>query len=187
MQQLARMVGPVVLQFPAHDPALAALARQLAEAQPLIALAETGESELTIRDGWGRPTGIRFRGVPLGQELQVLADDLVAVSRGSTSLSPLGRMQARELPEGLELWILATPACLRCAQAARLAHAMALESNGRLTATVVDISDRPDLIQRFRVTTVPWFVVNEEHSFSGPLPELLLLQRLADVATAEKE
>jgi hypothetical protein len=29
---------------------------------------------------------------------------------------------------------------------------------------------------------VPWFVVNKKQSFSGPLPELLLVQRLADLA-----
>lgn len=183
MQQLARMVSPVVLQFPGHDPAMAALARRLAEAQPLIELEETNQAELAIRDGWGRPTGMQFRGVPQGQELAVLLDDLVAASLGSTTLSPLARMQAGELPEGLQLWILSTPACLRCAQAARLAHALALESKGKLTVTVIDVSERPDIIQQFRATTVPWFVVNEQHSFAGPLPELLLVQRLADLAT----
>lgn len=160
-----------------------ALARRLAEAQPLIELKETDEADLAIADGWGRPTGIQFRGLPQGQELQVLLDDMVAVSRGSTAVSPLGRMQARELPAGSQLWILATPACLRCSQAARLAHGIALESAGKLTATVIDVSDRPDLITQFGATTVPWFVVNEAQSFAGPLPELLLIQRVADIAS----
>jgi hypothetical protein len=186
LQQLERMVGPVVLQVPGHDPAMMALARRLTEAQPLIELEETGGPDLSISDGWGRPTGIYFRGLPQGQELQVLLDDLVAVSRGSTGLSPLGRMQARELPGGAQLWVLATPACLRCSQAARLAHAIAFESGGRLTATVVDVSERLDLIERFGATTVPWCVVNEAHSFAGPLPELLLIQRIADVAANQQ-
>jgi len=64
VQQLERMVGPVVLQVPGHDPAMMALARRLAEAQPLIELAETSGSDLCISDGWGRPTGICFRGLP---------------------------------------------------------------------------------------------------------------------------
>lgn len=187
MQQLDRMVGTVVLQVPGHDPAMVALARRLAEAQPLIELVETDGPDLAIADGWGRPAGIQFRGLPRGQELQVLLDDLVAVSRGSTPLSPLGRMQARELPEGSQLWILATPACLRCSQAARLAHAIALESNGRLTATVIDVSERPDLIAQFGATTVPWFVVGGQHSFAGPLPELLLIQRLADLTLRTRD
>ncbi|MGE5673739.1 MAG: thioredoxin family protein [Mycobacterium leprae] len=178
VERLESMMGPVVLQSGAP------LAQELAGLAPDSLLSvEPGEDDrVALLDGYGRPTGIRFEGVPQGQELNVLLDDIVAVSRGSTALTPLGRMEAQTLPEGLSLWVLSTPACTRCAQAARLAHAIALESKGRLTATVVDVSDRPELITRFGATTVPWFVVEERVSFAGPLPELVLLQRLAGAA-----
>lgn len=59
---------------------------------------------------------------------------------------------------------------------------MALESGGRLAATMIDLTDRADLVERFSVTTVPYFVVNRRAGFAGPLPELVLLQRIHDQA-----
>lgn len=49
---------------------------------------------------------------------------------------------------------------------------------------MVDLTHHPELAERFAVTTVPYFVVNGRSGFPGPLPELLLLQRIADLAAA---
>lgn len=57
---------------------------------------------------------------------------------------------------------------------------MALESRGRLTATMIDLTHHADLLERFSVGTVPYFVVGEREGFPGPLPELILLQRIQD-------
>lgn len=57
---------------------------------------------------------------------------------------------------------------------------MALESRGRLTATMIDLTQHPEMAGRFGVTTVPYFVAGERVGFAGPLPELILLQRLLD-------
>lgn len=59
---------------------------------------------------------------------------------------------------------------------------MALESGGKLKAVAVDVSREPDLIRQFGAQTVPFFVVNGVQGFPGPLPELILVQRLADLA-----
>lgn len=179
-QRLAAMIGPVVLQIPSGDAAAAAFAHELAEGSPLLEVVEGEDQQITLLDSYGRPTGIAFEGLPLGQELGVLLDDILAVSRGATSLSPLGRMQAKELSGSLQ--ILVTPTCTRCSQAVRLAHAIALESRGSLTATAVDVSEQQALIAHFGVNTVPYFVWNGETGFAGPLPELILLQRLSDTA-----
>ncbi|MFZ5823247.1 MAG: hypothetical protein ACOY94_02695 [Bacillota bacterium] len=63
-------------------------------------------------------------------------------------------------------------------------HEMALESRGRLTANVVDLTHHPEWMERFSVTTVPYFVVGEKAGFPGPLPELILLQRIHDHAAS---
>jgi hypothetical protein len=44
----------------------------------------------------------------------------------------------------------------------------------------VDVSAEPALITQFQATTVPYFVLNRTKGFAGPLPELFLVQRLAD-------
>lgn len=57
---------------------------------------------------------------------------------------------------------------------------MALESRGRLTGIMIDLTRHPEWLERFTVSTVPFFVVGQKTGFSGPLPELILLQRLLD-------
>jgi alkyl hydroperoxide reductase subunit AhpF len=114
MEQLAKMIGPVTLRFAAEDLAAAALVAELSTEQPLVQAETTQAPEregpgatLELRDSWGRATGIRFQGLPAGQERGALLDALVMVSRGSTPLSPLARAQARDLSG--ELWVLVTP------------------------------------------------------------------------------
>ncbi len=64
----------------------------------------------------------------------------------------------------------------------RLAHEVALESRGRVTAIAVDLLQHPDLVQQFGVSTVPYFILNDEIGLPGPVAELHLLQWVADNA-----
>lgn len=69
----------------------------------------------------------------------------------------------------------------------RLAHEIALESRGRVTATAVDLAHHPDLLERYRVSTVPFFVLGERLGLPGPVTELHLLQWVADNAPSSEE
>lgn len=180
-QRLEAMVGPVVLQVPPDDQSMQSLAAELADGD-LLTVAAGEPGSITLVDAYGRPTGIHFRDLPLGQELDPFLDAILAVSGRGGSLTPLGRTQAQELPEGTELWVLVSTSCTRCAQAVRLAHAIALESRGRLKATAIDLTQHPELITQYGISAVPSFVINQRTAFPGPLPELVLLQRLADQA-----
>lgn len=186
-ERLQAMVAPVTLCLSGQgevQEGLRALAQELAALNELVEIQESCPAEddgltpsLRLLDGWGRDTGIRFVGIPLGQELPVLLNDLVAVSRGVTSISPLGRSQARDLKG--ELLVFWTPSCPRCAQAVRLAHELALEGK-ELRVTAVDVTLYPNLIAEYGAQTAPFFVWERRLAFPGPLPELLLLQRLQD-------
>lgn len=110
-ERLARLAGPVVLRVAPADAGMRALAGDLIAltADELLTL-EEGEGEgLRLLDGWGRETGIVFRDPPVGQEFPVLLDAILAVSRGGSLLSPLGRSQASSLPEGATLQVFVTP------------------------------------------------------------------------------
>lgn len=171
----------------AQEQPLQQLAAQLAAMSPLLHLLQAPQPDtglqartptLALWNAEQQDTGIRFLGSPAGLEFEVLLSDLIAISRGSTELTPLARAYAQQLPAG-ELQVLVTPSCPRCAQAARLAHQIALASK-KVHATVTDLTLFPDLAQRYQATTAPYFVWNETLRFPGPVPELALLQRLAD-------
>lgn len=109
-ERLNAMTGPVVLSVPQSDGAMRELSSELAALGGGLLTVEAGEGDaLALLDGWGRPAGIRFRGLPQGLELEALVDGILNLSRGSTPLSPLGRVQAAGLPAGTEVWVLTTP------------------------------------------------------------------------------
>ncbi len=186
-QRLSQMMGPVVLRVPAASGEIAELAAELtgtveSEEEALLTVEPWEGESLTLLDGWGRETGIHFRDIPVGQELTALVDAILAVSKGTAVLSPLGRSQAQSLPAGSEVWIFVTPSCPRCSAMVRLANEIALESRGNLRAVTIDLTHHPEMVGRFNVLTAPYFVVGGKTGFPGPLPELILLQRIADVA-----
>jgi len=59
--------------------------------------------------------------------------------------------------------------------AARLAHMMAMVSP-HITADVIEVSEFPQLAQRYQVRGVPKTVINERVEFLGALPEPQFLQ-----------
>lgn len=109
-ERLKALIGPVVLSVPRADSAMRGLAKDLAALGGELLSVEEGDGDaLSLLDGWGRPAGVRFRGLPQGLELEALIEGIINLSRGSTPLSPLGRAQASSLPEGTEVWVLTTP------------------------------------------------------------------------------
>ena len=70
--------------------------------------------------------------------------------------------------------------------AARLAHKMALESP-RVTADVIEATEFPHLVQRYRVRAVPKIVINEGVEFEGALPEAAFLRQVLTAAGGEEE
>ena len=57
----------------------------------------------------------------------------------------------------------------------RLAQHMAVASE-RVTATVIEATEFPDLAQAYRVMAVPKIVINDRVEFEGALPEPQFLE-----------
>lgn len=58
---------------------------------------------------------------------------------------------------------------------------MAVESS-RITAEVIEISEFPEMAQRYKVYGVPRVVLNETHAFEGALPEADFMAKVAEAA-----
>lgn len=105
----------------------------------------------------------------------------MAVSRRDSGLSPQTRQALAGLARDVHIQVFVTPTCPYCPRAARLAHAMALESP-RVRADVIDASEYPDLAQRYSVYGVPKVVINETTQFEGALPEAAFLAAVLQAA-----
>ncbi|MDR7463775.1 MAG: thioredoxin family protein [Armatimonadota bacterium] len=124
---------------------------------------------------------MRYYGIPAGFEFAAFLEDLVAVSRRDSGLSPQTRQALAGLARDVHIQVFVTPTCPYCPRAARLAHAMALESP-RVRADVIDASEYPDLAQRYSVYGVPKVVINETTQFEGALPEAAFLAAVLQAA-----
>jgi hypothetical protein len=60
---------------------------------------------------------------------------------------------------------------------ARLAHKMAI-ANSHIVADVVEVSEFPDLAQRYVVRGVPKTVINDSVEFLGNVPEATFVEHL---------
>jgi glutaredoxin-like protein len=134
---------------------------------------------LLARDGDAR---VRFYGIPAGFEFATLVDALIMVSRGEPRLSPTARAQLAGLSGSIHLQVFVTPTCPYCPHIARLACAAAVASS-HVRTDVVEVSEFPDLVDRYRIIGVPKVVINETVAFEGAVPEEEFVQRLLKMTT----
>jgi glutaredoxin-like protein len=113
---------------------------------------------------------VRYFGIPAGYEFGSFVEELIDVANGTTDLAPATRSALQGLARDVHIQVFVTPACLFCPAAARLAHKMAVESD-KVTADVVEATEFPDLVERYKVHGVPKVVVNETVEFTGAQPE----------------
>lgn len=128
---------------------------------------------LTPEDGQDR--GVWFFGAPSGYEFRTLMEDLVDVSRGTTSLSDETRAALQELTSPVHIQVFVTPTCPYCPQAVRLAHQFALESD-QVRGDMIEATEFPELARRYGVYGVPKTVINETEEIEGAAPEAQVLQ-----------
>ncbi len=124
---------------------------------------------------------VRYFGIPAGHEFGAFLGDLIDVARGQTDLAPGTKEALRALDRDVHIRVFVTPTCPFCPGAARLAHKLAVESP-RVTADVVDASEFPDLVARYKVHGVPKVVMNDVFEFVGAQPESRFLREVLRAA-----
>jgi glutaredoxin-like protein len=110
--------------------------------------------------------GIRYYGMPAGYEFPVIVDDIIDVSRGSTSLPDNVKKRLSEIKKPVHLQIFVSPTCPFCPRAARMAHQLAIESEF-IRSDVIEMIEFPYLVQKYNVMSVPHIVINEDTAFVG--------------------
>ena len=129
--------------------------------------------------------GIRFFGVPGGYEFATLIEGIRLVGGASSvALQPATQVFLNELTAPMRLQVFATPTCPYCPRAVILAYQLALASP-YISADGVEVSEFPDLGDRYAVMGVPKTVIDELVHVEGAVPEGMLLERLREALVAE--
>ncbi len=121
--------------------------------------------------------GIRYYGVPAGYEFSVLVDDIMDVSRGTTSLPEGIKKKIAEIKKPVHIQVFVSPTCPFCPRAARTAHQFAIESES-IRSDVIEITEFPYLTQKYGVMSVPHIVINEDTSFVGVQPPEVFFEQI---------
>src|ERR1700694_2231069 len=80
-----------------------------------------------ILQGHARGT-VRYFGIPAGYEFSTLIEDLLDVSKGTTTLNEKTREALSKVDQDLHIQVFVPPTCPYCPRAARLAHQLAIEN-----------------------------------------------------------
>ncbi len=121
--------------------------------------------------------GIRFYGLPSGYEFNPFTGAIVNVSKASSNLSERSRTRLRSIPKPVHLKIFVTPTCPYCAMVAELAYQFAIE-NTMIRLEIVEITEFPQLAQKYNVMSVPKVSIDEKSEFVGAIPEDVFVEFL---------
>lgn len=123
--------------------------------------------------------GIRFYGIPAGYEFAAFLEVVLLVSSGVSGISDGFQKQIEEIKKPVHIQVFVTPTCPYCTKAALIAQQLAIE-NEWIRASIVEVTEFPQLGQKYGVMGVPKIVINEEHSFEGALPENLFIEHVVN-------
>jgi glutaredoxin-like protein len=121
--------------------------------------------------------GVRFFGIPSGYEFMTLVDDIIQVSRRSSSLPAPLKEKVKQIDCPVHIQVFVTPTCPYCPVAVKTAHQMAIE-NMNITSDMIEVIEFPHLAHRYQVMAVPKIVINNRISFEGALPEALFIEHV---------
>jgi glutaredoxin-like protein len=114
--------------------------------------------------------GIRYFGVPAGFEFSTLLSliELVGARNGGLKPETVTKLAGLSSPTDIQMFVTLT--CPVCPTAALTAARFALESD-KVSLSIIDAAEFPQLAGLYNVMAVPRTVVNRGHSFEGAMPE----------------
>lgn len=129
--------------------------------------------------------GLRFFGLPSGYEFVSLLEG-IRLAGGATevSLQPATQAFLGELSAPMRLQVFVTPTCPYCPRAVVMAYQLAM-SSPYIIAEGVEVSEFPELGDRYSVMGVPKTVIDGLVHVEGAVPEPTMLARLREALVAE--
>jgi glutaredoxin-like protein len=126
----------------------------------------------------GRNGGfVKYYGIPGGTEFPALLESIVDLSRGEVLLSDESVKALDELDKDVSVRVFVTPTCGYCPQMVRLVYQLAMASEW-VRAEVIEVSEFPDLGEKYQVQAVPLTVINDSVSIPGAVPEQNLVEQV---------
>ncbi len=118
---------------------------------------------------------LRYFGIPSGSVFPDFIETIIEASGTAPALQPETLKQLRKLKTDVRVQVLVAPTCPYCPAEMRTAYRLALQSP-RVKVEVTEITEFPQMAQRFAVRAVPTTVIDDQVVLTGALDEATLLQ-----------
>ena len=130
-----------------------------------------------------RDYGIRYYGVPAGFEFSTLLSliELVGARNGGLKPETMTKLAGLTSPADIQMFVTLT--CPVCPMAALTAARFALESD-KVSLSIIDATEFPQLAGLYNVMAVPRTVVNRGHAFEGAMPEERFIDEITKGSSA---
>jgi len=117
---------------------------------------------------------LRYFGIPSGHEFMPFLATLKAAATGKLDLPADFQARVKNFNRPTDIKVFITPTCPYCSDPVVVAHQMAM-LNPKITSTMVESMEFPELAQQFQVSAVPRIVVNDSVVAEGSIsPEMML-------------
>ena len=131
---------------------------------------------LVINDG-KKDFRIRYYGVPSGYEFSTFLEAIKLVSTGELSLSQPTKDYLDSLTDDVHLQVFVTPTCPHCPSAVVTAYQMAYYCD-KVIGDGVEVSEFPELGNKYSVMGVPRTVINETEFQEGAAPDNMIVDKI---------
>ncbi len=115
-------------------------------------------------------SGIRFSGIPKGLEIDTFLKSLFYASTKKTDLSTNSRKLLKKINKNIDVAVFTSPTCPYCRIVSETSIKLAIESR-YIRTEIIDITDFPELRDRFFIQTVPAIYLSDDFIFEGFLTE----------------
>ncbi len=144
-----------------------------------------GPSAVAVGEGAGGGAGprpyLKFYGIPAGTEFPSFLETISDVSRQEVMLSEDSVKKLSEITTEVSVRVFTTPTCPYCPAVARAVCQMTMV-NPLVRSEVIEVSEFPELAERYNVRAVPLTVIADKVSIPGMAPEATLVEAIVKAA-----
>lgn len=140
---------------------------------------------IVLRNPSPNGTAFKFYGMPGGTEFPSFVEAIVDISRGEVLLSEQSVRDLAKLSDEITVRVFVTPTCGYCPQMMRLAYQLAL-ANPKINPEVIEVSEFPDLGERYQVRAVPLTIVADKIALPGAMNPDALIEQILKAAGGEE-
>jgi glutaredoxin-like protein len=124
---------------------------------------------------------VKFYGIPAGTEFPSFLETIADVSRGEVLLSEESLGKLTGIANEVSVKVFVTPTCPYCPAVARIVCQIAMV-NPNVRAEIIEVSEFPELAERYAVKAVPLTVIGDRLSIPGMVPEEKLVEEVVKAA-----